>query len=226
VNAVFIPEWARPVHIRACDVGSTSERSPLGSAQGEKPNKAEARFEIIEGSSKGRTKGASALALSHGEAPFWHTKLKDSTIATKSDADRESLTEVHELFAQARDIRFEDGMESDFSRRLQDLVARGGSAAVSAIERVILCGAASAEVSGEALRWIGRMVDPGTLSERRRLLLRSLYSPTYAIRDGAILGLMSLDQPVPQTLIARIIEREPRPELRRDLEELVEYLGS
>jgi hypothetical protein len=206
-------------------MGSTS-KNVLSVSLDEKQTAVHARFEIVEGSSKGESKGAIAYALSRPTTPFWRARPKGSTIANRNETDNESLTDVHELFAHARDTRFEDGMESEFSRRLEDLIARLGNAAVAAIERVILCGSASAEVSGEALRWIGRMTDSGTLAERRRILLRSLYSPNYAIRDGAILGLMSMEKPIPRSLIQRAIERESRPELRRDLEELAEYLGS
>lgn len=88
---------------------------------------------------------------------------------------------------------FEDGTESDFSRRLLAFVRQHAKAGIDALRYLLLHERASAEVTGEALRWLGLCRDAPTHRLRRTLLEDCLQCRSPVVRDGAVLGLAFLD---------------------------------
>jgi hypothetical protein len=134
-----------------------------------------------------------------------------------------SPTLVH-LFLSAKEETFEDGMSSEFSKKLIQLIQMEGQAVVSVLADLILNGEVNLEVRAEALRWIGRMWDPATYESRRWLLERSLFSRFPRIRDGAALGLSSMNDPLSIQYLKIASEREEIDELRADLEQVLSDL--
>ncbi|MBT9160158.1 MAG: hypothetical protein DDT26_01431 [Dehalococcoidia bacterium] len=131
---------------------------------------------------------------------------------------------VDAAFKEAIEQDFEDGMESEFSRRLPSLLRNYGIFAVQEIAHVITRGRVNSEVASEALRWLGRMDDPATHSSRLWLLEKSLASTSAQVRDGAALGLASMDDPDAIPSVKRAIERENYIELRKDMKQVLEDL--
>jgi hypothetical protein len=128
------------------------------------------------------------------------------------------------LFRAAKDQIFEDGMESDFSKELILLVKKYGYFALGIITRLIVAEQVNAEVASEALRWIGHMDDPSSDLERLRLLERSLYCQSPRVRDGATLGLASMDDAHAVSHLKRAIARESYEELRKDFRQVLVQL--
>jgi HEAT repeat protein len=128
------------------------------------------------------------------------------------------------LFAAAKDEYFEDGMESEFSRRLIRLLGEYGEKAVIELAFLILHDQVNAEIASEALRWLGHMEDTRSYQKRLWLLERSLFTPSARIRDGAALGLASLDDPHAVRYLRRAIDQESYPELRSDMEQVLAQL--
>ncbi len=135
------------------------------------------------------------------------TPLKDEDIERKFKA----------LFEKAEELQFEDGIESEFSRGLVSLVRKYGRASKGVLARLIH-GNVSSEVSSEALRWLGRMDDPATYSTRLWLLQRGLSCSSAKVRDGALLGLASLDDPRAIPYLQKALALEPCEELRKDMQ--------
>jgi hypothetical protein len=140
------------------------------------------------------------------------------------------------LFAAAKDEYFEDGMESEFSRGLIRLIGEYGEKAVIELAFLILHDQVNAEIAAEALRWLGHMEGPGgpaptqsrqdMRSYQRRLWLleRSLFTTSARLRDGAALGLASLDDPHAIRHLRKAIAQEPYPELRSDMVQVLAQL--
>jgi hypothetical protein len=128
------------------------------------------------------------------------------------------------LFAAAKDEYFEDGMESDFSRGLVRLIHAYGEKAVIELAFLILLDQTNAEIASEALRWLGHMEDARSYQRRLWLLERSLFMRSGRIRDGAVLGLASLDNPHAIRYLRQAIDQEPSPELRHDMEQVLAQL--
>ena len=80
------------------------------------------------------------------------------------------------------------------------------------------------EIISEALRWIGRLEHPETEYCRLWLLESSLFCSSPFIRDGAILGLASLNDPAAIPFIRKAIDKEPIRELQEDMKEIVSQL--
>jgi hypothetical protein len=128
------------------------------------------------------------------------------------------------LFEAAKDQYFEDGMESEFSKGLIALVEAYGSMAVHELAYLILFEKVNAEVASEALRWMGNMPHSVSFPFRLWLLERSLLCSSSMVRDGAILGLASLDDPRAIPYIKRAMEREQCEELRKNMEQVLVQL--
>lgn len=124
---------------------------------------------------------------------------------------------IDAVFAEARDEVFEDGMESEFSRQLLSLVESSGNDGMSEIAYLIAYDQVNNWVASEALRWIGRMEDPETHGYRFWLLRESLGAPSPVVRDGAALGLASLNDRAAIPCLKEAIGREPIVELREDM---------
>ena len=136
----------------------------------------------------------------------------------------ELSSKIAALFVAAKDQYFEDGMENEFSRELTALIAAYGNMVVHELAYLVLFEKVNAEVASEALRWLGNM-PPGVSSNFRLWLLeRSLLCSAAIVRDGAILGLASLDDPRAIPYIKRAIEREQCEELHKNMEQVLVQL--
>lgn len=124
---------------------------------------------------------------------------------------------IDRLFESARELYFEDGMETDFSRDLVSLVKKYGNLAMGEISYLISYGRVDSEVAGEALRWLARINDPSTYGWRFWLLEKGLLSKSPVVRDSAALGLLSMCDANAIPDIRKAIERETIAELRDDL---------
>jgi len=124
------------------------------------------------------------------------------------------------LFDNAGDEYFEDGVESLFSRSLVRFITAHGSLGMDVLAKLILSGRRDPVTVAEALRWIGRIDDSASYGQRLWLLERCLLSAQPEIRDGACLGLASLDDPRAIVYVRKALEVESIPELRQALEHL------
>lgn len=137
---------------------------------------------------------------------------------------REIQSLIDAIFREAEDQDFDDGMESDFSRRLLAAIKKYGNQAMQEISYLIIYKKTTNEVASEALRWLGRIVDPQTCSWRLWLLEKSLSSDSPLLRDSAGLGLASMDNPHAIPVIRQAIAQEACDELRADLKMVLDDL--
>jgi hypothetical protein len=133
-------------------------------------------------------------------------------------------TQANSIFASAKEEIFEDGVESKFSRSLSDFIISLGHAAMESIIPIILSEYTNTEVASEALRVIGRLHHKITYRDRLWLLERGLYSTSARVRDGAIIGLAFLNDPLAIAPLQSAIGREQIPELRHDMEQVLAQL--
>lgn len=128
------------------------------------------------------------------------------------------------LFGQATHEDFELGTKSDFIHSLDAVVARQGTIAVEAIANIILTGQARPHVAAQALVWLGDLEHKASYGLRFRLLLICLQSASRWIRDGAGLGLDSMEDRRAIPALRDAITREGVQELRKDLEAVLHRL--
>jgi hypothetical protein len=150
--------------------------------------------------------------------------VKSSTI--KQDYSKELSEEIYTLFKASEEQNFEDGMESEFSKKLILLIKEYADEAIEIITSIILYERVNAEVATEALRWLGNIDDAPSYGFRLWLLERSLSCSKGRIRDGAIVGLSYLNDPHAVSFLKLAIEREKCTELRKDMEQVLAQLES
>ncbi|MEL6927131.1 MAG: HEAT repeat domain-containing protein [Cyanobacteria bacterium J06600_6] len=140
------------------------------------------------------------------------------------EASNELYQEIESIFWSAREEFFEDGMESEFSNKLCSTILKYGSDAIEVITLLIVYGKVCPEVASESLRWLGRIEQPESYEFRRWLLERSLTLSSGIARDGAILGLASMDDKHSIPYLKEAIKDEPSAELKQDMEQVLEQL--
>jgi len=148
-----------------------------------------------------------------------YERLENSTVQQRRPERIEQ--KIEDLFKSAKEQVFEDGMESEFSKELISLVEKYGDVAMEVLAHLIVYEKVNAEVASEALRWLGRMDHTPSYRYRLWLLERSLRCSSARVRDGAVLGLASLDDPDAITHLKQAIQRERVEELRKDMEQVI-----
>ena len=76
----------------------------------------------------------------------------------------------------------------------------------------------------ESLRWIGKIANPQTHLARRKLLEKSLNLKSPIARDGAILGISFLDDPMSIPALKQAIQREVLKSLVNDIRQVLDQL--
>ena len=132
--------------------------------------------------------------------------------------------ELHALLSSARNEYFEDGMQSSFSSGLLSFVTGNGNAAIESLTVALLAESNSIEVISESLRWTGRVQQPSTRVSRRRLLELMLRHQSARVRDGAILGLASMNDPYAIRAVVQAIQREHVIELKKNMVDVLVQL--
>lgn len=128
------------------------------------------------------------------------------------------------IFHAAQEERFEDGIESAFSRALVSMIQTHGNAAIATIEQTVASKDVNTEVAEEALRWIASVDQPESHKYRLWLLQGSLRSPSARIRDAAGLGLAAMDHPSAIPPLQEAITKETSPEVREGLQLVLDQL--
>lgn len=126
--------------------------------------------------------------------------------------------DVANLFSLATFIDLEPGMTNEFQEGLEETIEMHGQPALDAVEGLILNEETKSSIAMEALQYIGYTDSTKWHDERRRTLERCLLkSPSAWVRDGAGLGLASLDDPKSIPALERAILAETSLALKEDL---------
>jgi len=134
--------------------------------------------------------------------------------------------EIKQLFELAIDEEFEDGFQSLFSRTLVSFVEKYGNEAIKSLTPIFINEQINSEILAEALRWIGRTEHLPTYLDRLQLLEQCLFCSSPYIRDGAALGIASMNdqRAIPSLRLA--IRKESIAELREDMKQVLYQLES
>ena len=142
----------------------------------------------------------------------------------QQETARDLREELVDLFVSGRELRFQDGVHTAFSRRLVSIVAQYCDAAMEILAHLLVYDKMNPEVASEALRWLGQMEHPPSYKYRRWLLERCLKSASLTVREGAVLGLASLDDPHAIPYIEKAAQSEQCTELREDMAQVLSFL--
>ncbi len=133
--------------------------------------------------------------------------------------------EVVRLFALATFIDLEPGMTNEFQEGLEEAIDNYGELALKAVESLVLNEESKSAIAMEAMQYIGYTDSEKWLDERRRMLERCLDRSRSAwVRDGAGLGLASLDDPRSIPALEKAILNETSGALKEDLKMVLNQL--
>ena len=141
-----------------------------------------------------------------------------ANLRADSDLDRWTDNLVVEFW------RFADGATSD--DELWDVLhlflAETGDDGLIALDRRDAVSPLPVIAYSTALRMLGIDPAPATAGGARWLLARGLRNSSPSVRDGALVGLMNLDDPAAVSLIVKAAEREPIESLKRHMLEALD----
>ena len=159
-------------------------------------------------------------------APDWKSSSTSSFKEGLQNRYAEKISAyVKRLFSMAENIEFEVGMTNGFSEALERWIEVIGVRMLVEIRRIILNEETSLTVAAETMRYIGNIESPKYHAERRELLETCLLNSRFAwVRDGAGLGLASLDDPQSIPVLEMVISKESNEELKEDLIQVLEQL--
>ena len=126
---------------------------------------------------------------------------------------------------EARNERFEDGMESRFSKRVRKSILSGGTNAVSAWTQALNLRENAYETTEEFLRTIGDMRDEKSHGQRREVLTEMLRHGKPTVRDAARLGLAALDDRSTLPAVREALVTETEEWVSRGLRQVAEQLA-
>jgi hypothetical protein len=137
------------------------------------------------------------------------------TTAIRLDSDLERW--MHRLAVEF--YRFADGATSDDELwdALHAFLAQAGDAGLVELDRQNAGSPLPVVAYAAALRMLGIDPSPATPSGAKWLLARGLRSSSPSVRDGALVGLMNLDDPSAVPIIAKAAERETIESLKRHM---------
>ena len=141
-------------------------------------------------------------------------------IVGETDLKQESeiTAEIRNLFSLATFIALEPGMTNSFSEGLEEVIEKYGEPALREIQDLILNEETKSAIAMEALQYIGRTDSETWKNERRKILENCLLNSDSAwARDGAGLGLASLDDPRSIPVLQAAISKETSKALKQDL---------
>lgn len=132
---------------------------------------------------------------------------------------------IESIFTNEREEIFEDGMESSFSKELVSTIKKYGDPVIEILSELIDNRRIDIETAEEAMRWLGHIDHLPTYNKRLWLLKQSLQHDSVRVRDGALLGLASLNDPDAISELKKAIAVEQCLELREDMEQILLELG-
>jgi hypothetical protein len=147
-------------------------------------------------------------------------------IAIVRTKDRTTEMRFRNIFQKAIEEFFEDGMDNEFTAELGSLVQKYGPDSKYILARILKDNTSSPSVWAEAMRWIGRADEVMSSGSRLFLLKEGLKSQFAEVRDGAALGLASMDDPFAVPYLERAIASERVEELRKDMKQVLDQLRS
>lgn len=149
-------------------------------------------------------------------------RVTDLAINRKS---RQIAEEIASLFSLATHISLEPGFSNAFSEGLEQAIAEHGEAALTEIAQVILGEESKPSIAMEALQYVGHAESGKFLNERRKMLERCLLESGSAwVRDGAGLGIASLNDARSIDSLERAINMESSRALKEDLTLVLDQL--
>lgn len=148
----------------------------------------------------------------------------ESSLTTSTTQSQIIMRKIKALFAAAKYEVFEEGMESHFSKCLTSMIEQYGSKAIEASSDLSAQSGTNSEVVYEIMRLFGRIDHSATYKGRINALMRGLRHPVPRVRDGAALGLASLDDPQAIHALREAIAREQCQELREDIKQVLKQL--
>jgi hypothetical protein len=159
--------------------------------------------------------------------PSWRRgEIVISAESSPEGMNPELAQKMEQIFERGASEFFEDGMDSNFARELLLSILEYGTSAIDAIAEYLFSSTANSDVGSEALRRLADIDDRRIPASRWALLQRGIRHRSPRVRDGAILGFASLDDPRALELLKSVETEESVPELQHLIQKVIEQLGA
>ena len=151
----------------------------------------------------------------------WGEAVASSSLQTAAD---QLIKRLDELLRIGEEQAFEEGINDPFTQELEWLVGHYASQVLQPLAQRLAAESIDPVVAAHIFRLLGRIDASATRAERRQILVQGLFSRSARVRDGAALGLATLDDPAAIPYLRTAVDRERVAEVRADLEQVRERL--
>ena len=134
------------------------------------------------------------------------------------------MNKLDNIIANAQNEVFYDGMDSVFSIRLHELVKEHGKIVIEDLHKRFIEGRLTGSVACESMIQCGHVEDKELEQEILHFAHHALQHKELAIRDGAMLAIASIDNPVMITHIREAVANETNEEVKKDLIQVLNQL--
>ncbi len=132
--------------------------------------------------------------------------------------------DIRSIISFGHNTVFEDGIDNEFYASLDSTIRHYGIIALKIIQEQITSSLLNAEISTEILRYLGEMQHIPSYGLRLQILIHALQNRSAKVRDGASLGLASLNDQNAIQALKNAIRQEKVTDLREDLQLVLEQL--
>lgn len=139
--------------------------------------------------------------------------------------DFELIDYLKRIFSRGEREVFHDGQDSIFSRRLEETLKCDTFRVLNILAAFVIADCFYPNVFSEMCRVVGRMETHRADEERLQLLELCLWHPNADVRDGAGLGIASLDDKRGYAAVKWAIERETVQWVKEGLQQVLEQLS-
>ncbi len=150
----------------------------------------------------------------------------ENLVIVRGENFAHSLVEskIKELFSFARYAEFDYGTDNEFRRRLESIVNEFGVTAINTIKKAINSQGIDLDAAWATLRYLGKIEQPSTYRHRLSVLIHMLDHASPKVRDGAVLGIASMDSSLAIPGLEFAIKKEKIADLRLDMELILRQL--
>lgn len=155
-------------------------------------------------------------------------KISDSPFDSSTSEEhflREDLSRIIQIIFEAgKNEQFEDGMKSDFSVAIENIIKNYQDHAIEMLSEFLTSNKIDSDLLCETLRTLGNLQDDETEQIRFQILIPYLSHTSPFIRDCTGLALYDLESPNAIPYIRKAIDKELYQSLKMDFKKIINEL--
>lgn len=147
--------------------------------------------------------------------------MQDNPAKDKIQAQKRVLGAI---FAVAKDVRIEDGVENSFSEQLKEFVSANGSIGIEIVAGYLRTAKLEDKIIGEAVRCLGEIDDEDLIHEILEILHEHLIHASHIVRYNSLIGIITIAHSESLDYLKTAFKVESNRRLKQRIEQGIKFL--